>query len=429
MLIEFTIANYRSFREPATISMVAAKLKAKDERLDRNNVFQVDHQPALLTSAAIFGRNASGKSNLVRALAFMRAFVLRSSSGTDEMGAIGVEPFLLSTVTIAKPSLFEIVFVSDGTRYRYGFELTKQRVTSEWLYAVPRAFEALQFHRDLDTIKIGRTFKEGRERIQLTRPNALFLSVLAQFNAPVAQKLLAWFKRLDVVSGVTDAGMQLSTMQRLLEKGGAETIARIVTALDTGVEGLRVEEGKKDEVRTALADIVNHRDSEQVTVNMLHTVYDGDGRPVQQTEFEMDGQESEGTRRLFALAGPLSTALTEGRVLIVDEFDARLHPLLTRRMLQLFNDPATNPKHAQLVFVTHDSGLLDNLLLRRDQIWFVEKDTKGASTLYSLAEFKGVRNDKDYESGYLGGRYGAIPYVDSLAEAVAVYEVDDAKEE
>lgn len=431
MLIEFTVANYRSFRDPALFSMVAANLKSKDEQLDQNNVFQVEGQPALLTSAAIYGRNASGKSNLVRAMQFMRQFVLESFGSTEETGSIDVEPFLLSTVTRDQPSHCEIVFVAEAVRYRYGFEATRTRVTAEWLYAVPKRSEVLYFDRKMDEISLGRSFaKEGRERKQFTRPNALFLTVLAQTNAPTAQKLLKWFRsRLSIASGILDEGMRFYTQLRLLEGRNVDPIIRLVTAADTGIEGLRVEPSKRDEtprfpsnmppeVSAALTTVLNHPDNIRVDVSTQHTIYDVEGKPVGQIEFDLDEQESEGTRKLFALAGPLSVALGSGQVVVIDEFDARFHPLLTQQMIRIFNDPVTNPKHAQLVVVTHDSDLLNNRLLRRDQIWFVEKDSKGASTLYSLAEFKGVRNDLDYEASYLQGRFGAIPYVSELTTAV-----------
>jgi len=438
MLIEFTVGNYRSFRDPALFSMVAANLKSKDEQLDENNVFRVEGQPALLTSAAIYGRNASGKSNLVRALQFMRQFVLESFGSTEETGSIDVEPFRLNTATVDQPSHFEIVFVSEGVRYRYGFEATKERVTGEWLYAAPKRSEVLYFRREVDEISLGRSFvKEGRERKQFTRPNALFLTVLAQTNTPTAQKLLRWFRsKLGIASSIFDEGMRFYTQLRLLEGRNVNPIVQLVTAADTGVEGLRAVPSKRDEtphfpdgmppeVRAALTTVLTHPDNLRIDVSTRHTVYDADGQAVDQTEFDLDEQESEGTRKLFALAGPLSSALGSGQVVVIDEFDARFHPLLTRQIIDLFNHPSTNPKHAQLVIVTHDSGLMDNRRMRRDQIWFVEKDSKGASTLYSLAEFKGIRNDKDYERGYLEGRFGAIPYVFNLAEAIASYEVED----
>lgn len=425
MLIEFTVANYRSFRDPALFSMVAANLKSKDQRLDENNVFSVEGQPALLTSAAIYGRNASGKSNLVRALQFMRRFVLESFDSTEETGSIEVEPFRLSTETVDKPSHFEIVFVVEGIRYRYGFEATQERVTAEWLYFVPKRSEVLLFARDEDATQFGRGFKEGRERKQFTRPNALFLTVLAQTNAPTAQKVLGWFRKLGVASGIADTSMHLYTVTRLLAERNADAIKRIVTAADTGIEGLRVEPSERDEaprfpasmpseVRSALMTVLNHPDNLRVDVNTLHTVYDAEGKIAGQIEFDLSEQESEGTRKLFALAGPLSAAIISGQVLVIDEFDARFHPLLTQQILQIFNDPMTNASHAQLVIVTHDTDLMDNQMLRRDQIWFVEKDKQGASTLYSLAEFKGVRNDKDYERSYLQGRFGSVPYIREL---------------
>lgn len=437
MLIEFTVANYCSFRAPATLSMLAANLKSKDDRIDHNNVFRVQGQPSLLTSAVLYGRNASGKSNLVAAIAFMRSFVLNSfRATTEDFGGIDVEPFRLHTATLHQPSTFEIVFLLENTRYRYGFEATPERIVAEWLYQAPKSAEALLFRREQQSVKVGRSFKEAHDRIQFMRPNSLFLSTLAGANAHLAQKLLKWFRRINTASGINDIGMRIYTLQQMIEGRNIDVISKFMTALDTGIEGINVEKRKREDtpafptgmpenIRSAITVLLNDPNSEQVSVRTMHTVYDEQGHAIGRTEFDIDEQESEGTRKLFALAGPVSAALAEGRLLIIDEFDARLHPLLTRQIIQLFNDPATNPHHAQLIAVTHDTDLLDNHLMRRDQIWFVEKDSKGSSTLYSLAEFKGVRNDKDYERGYIEGRYGAVPFVNGLAEAINQYEVED----
>ena len=428
MLIEFTVGNFRSFRDPQTLSLVAAPIKSKDPELDENTVIKTAANPDLLTSAAMYGANASGKSNLVRALAFMKRFVMHSLKETKATGGIQVEPFRLHAATVGQPSHFEIVFIEGGKRYRYGFEVTKERVTAEWLFFVPSTREARLFEREGDDITVGSYFKEGRDLEQHTRPNALFLSVVAQFNGPKAQKLVTWFGRLGIISGVDDIGMMPFTLMQLVEGEHSEAIKQLVCRLDLGIGDLQVEKTVRskpqlpdempDEIRQAFLTIMNASDAdERLSIHTIHTQYDHEGNPVGQELFELDEHESEGTQKLFSMSGPLLDTLQKGRVLVVDELDARLHPLMTREIISLFNHKATNPNGAQLIFNTQDTNLLDNRLFRRDQIWFVEKDQQGASHLYSLAEFK-VRNDKDYERGYIQGRYGAVPYLSHIQTIV-----------
>lgn len=428
MLIEFTVGNFRSLRAPQTLSMLATPIKSQNPSLDENTVIQLPDNPALLSSAAIYGANASGKSNLVQALAFMKRFVMHSLKETKATGGIQVEPFRLHAATGGQPSCFEIVFIQEGKRYRYGFEVTKERVVTEWLYFVPSSREARLFEREGNDITVGSYFKEGRDLEQHTRPNALFLSVVAQFNGPIAQKLIDWFRRLGIISGVNDIGMLPFTLAQLVEGDYGQAIRELICRLDLGIGDLQVEkvvsskpqlpDDMSDEIRQAFLTIMNASDAEGLSVHTIHTQYDDDGNPVGQELFDLDEHESEGTQKLFAMSGPLLDTLQKGKVLVVDELDARLHPLMTREIISLFNHKTTNPNGAQLIFNTQDTNLLDNSLFRRDQIWFVEKDQQGASHLYSLAEFK-VRNDKDYERGYIQGQYGAVPYLSHIQTIVS----------
>lgn len=425
MLIEFTVGNYRSFKDPQTLSMVAAPLKAKNSLVDVNNVIHTEGQPDLLTSAAIYGANASGKSNLISALTFMQEFVQKSARETKSTGGINVQPFRLNTATVDQSSRFEVVFIQGGVRYRYGFEVTTERVVAEWLYHAPATRESYLFTRDGDTISLSRSFVEGRKLQAQTRPNALFLSVVAQFNGPTAQAILDWFYSVEVSKGdsiLTDALFQANTTRRFTTaRRQAEAIRRLVCRLDLGIADLRVEkvprqnlvvpDSTPDPLAEWLNELWNKLGNEQSVLHTVHAVYDDDGQPVGEVAFKLDDDESQGTKKLFALAGPLLGALEEGGVVVIDEFDARLHPLMTHELVRLFNDRETNRHGAQLIFNTQDTNLLDNELFRRDQIWFVEKDRYGASRLYSLAEFKGVRNDLSFERGYIEGRFGAIPYL------------------
>lgn len=426
MLIEFSVGNFRSFKDIVTLSMAAAKLSSKDKALDENNVFEAAGTPPLLTSAAIYGANASGKSNLVAAINFMRGFVLDSHRETQPTGEIGVERFRLSVETVAQPSHFEMIFVVDGTRYRYGFEATPERVESEWLFSVPSAREAKLFERIGDDIDLSERFREGREIEARTRSNALFLSVVAQFNGPIAQRVTQWFRQMGIASGLQDRGMRQYTVRRFLDGTYRDDIRELIGRLDLGIDDIAVEkistpvafdlpDSMPEALRTALATLRNLPGGEFFAVRTIHGRAGNGETPAMQEVFDLDNQESEGTKKLFSMAGPLVKALKEGQLLVIDELDARLHPLMTREIIALFNSKQTNPQHAQLIFTTHDTNLLDNRLLRRDQIWFTEKDRQGATQLYSLAEFK-VRNDASFEKDYIHGRYGAVPFLGDLRE-------------
>lgn len=426
MLIEFSVSNYRSFKDEVTLSMVASSLKARNAELNENNLFDAHRGVKLLTSAAIYGANASGKSNLIGAIHFMAGFVRNSHMSSDPTGGIDVEPFRLSTQTEAESSSFEIIFVTEGKRYRYGFEVTRERVEAEWLYVAPKVRESRLFERDEDRINLGDKFKgEGRDLIERTRPNALFLSVVAQFDGETAQEVLSWFRSLGIATSLShlNMGMRMFTENMLGDEESAQAIGSLVKRLDLGIDHLEIEkrvsspelpDEAPEELRTALEPFLKLvGEQEQTTVQTIHRKVDDEGRPVESELFYLDRHESEGTKKLFSLSGPLIDTLKNGDVLIVDELDARLHPLLTREIVRLFNDPEQNRNNAQLVFVIQDTNLLDNQLLRRDQIWFVEKDRQGASYLYSLAEFK-VRNDATYEKDYIQGRYGAIPFLGGM---------------
>jgi AAA15 family ATPase/GTPase len=438
MLIEFTVGNFRSFKDPVTLSMVAANLVSKDKALDEENTIQVDDDLRLLTSAAIYGANASGKSNLAAALRFMQGFVLNSSRETQAEDRIGVERFRLSTETEGQPSHFEIIFLLDGKKYRYGFEVTTERVVAEWLFFVPTSREANLFERKLDDIKVStRHFKEGRGIEERTRPNALFLSVVAQFNGEIAQRILTWFRRFNVNLGISDdfdlrfAGElfhEIKSRTGIIHKS---TILGFIKDLDLGINDIRSERVTtpwhpgSEEAKALLESIssllVNLPAEEITRIRTVHQKYDSKGNPVGSEIFDLIDQESAGTQRLFSLALPILIALRVGRRLFIDELDARLHPLITQAIIGLFNSKKSNPNNAQLIFTTHDTNLLSNKLFRRDQIWFVEKDRFGASHLYSLAEFR-VRNDASFERDYIEGRYGAIPFIQSDPQLVAAGE-------
>ncbi len=424
MLIEFSVGNYRSFKEPVTFSMVAANLVAKDKKLDENNVFTVDEELKLLKSAAIYGANASGKSNLAASLGFMKWFMVNSSRETQSTDAINVEPFRLSTDTEKEPSYFELVFLMNGKRYRYGFEANNKQIVSEWLYYVPKVRETRLFEREKNNFKISKNYKaNGIQKV--TRDNALFLSVSAQFNVGIAEEILDFLSsELNIISPSKEDICLIYTVDCLINDENKSDIIQLIKKLDLGIDDLQVEQ--EDSIVDALPkDLPENmkqiaRYLEKVDAAFIDTIHkkiDENGNYQSAEKFNLKTNESKGTQKLFALSGLLINTLKEGDILIIDEFDSSLHLFITTAIVELFNSKEANPNNAQLIFMTHDTNLLSNKLFRRDQIWFTEKNRYGATDLYSLAEYK-IRNDASFENDYIKGKYGAIPYIGDLTHLI-----------
>jgi len=427
MLIELTVGNYKSFKEKATFSMVASKIVSKHKEVDEHNTFSVGdgNSLRLIKSAAVYGANASGKSKLVEAIDFMRMFVMNSSKETQATEPIKVEAFRLSSKTLGKPSLFEAVFLKDHVQYRYGFEVDAKRVVTEWLYYVPSSREALLFERRGDQFNISRAFKGGRGVKEKTRDNALFLSVAAQFNSPTAAAVLTWFKDLIIISGLQDISSRPITFNYFTDVDQKAAIVEFIKKLDLGIDDIKVENIAisaenlpQDMPETINEMLLGIKGAQQTVVKTYHRIKNDVENASELEVFDMDKNESEGTNKLFSLAGPVLKTLKTGGVIIIDEFDARLHPLISRALIGLFNSNESNSRNAQLVFVTHDTNLLDKMIFRRDQVWFAEKDSEGATHLYSLAEYK-VRNDATFEKDYVQGRYGAIPFIGDLSRLLS----------
>ncbi len=432
MLLQFTVGNFRSFKEKATLSLEATG----DNWLEDENVAIVGER-RLVKAAGIYGANASGKSNFLHAMAVFSDWVQKSSKDVQAGERIlQVVPFRLHTDTESAPSFFEIVFLHGDVRYRYGFEATFERVVSEWLFSQKDSIrETRLFTRDQGRITVLTPFKEGKGLEKRTRANALFLSVAAQFNGEIAGGILKWMGEFRDVSSIEDAPYMRYTADRLKETEYAPLIHELIKKADTGIEELRrvvlpsadavelIARGEKpaevrsgsitaDELRTRLLS----GDLSAYSIRTFHRRY-GPARDVAgRVEFNLHTDKSGGTQRFVALTGPFLFTLRHGSTLFVDELEARLHPLLTRALVSLFNSPA-NTKKAQLIFATHDEGLLDPKRIRRDQVWFVEKDDLGASRLYSLAEFK-VRKEARFAKEYLLGQFGAVPRVGDFEETL-----------
>ena len=416
MLIEFKIKNFRSFREEATLSMVAST----DKLLPENTIAAPEFGGrSLLRSAVVYGPNAAGKSNLIAAADFVDEFV-HSSMERKLNSPIEVTPFLLVAEPNGGPSEFEVTFIDgEDVRYQYGFHVTTKQVVREWLVAYPKGLPQTWFERestgDADaepTWYFGRNLKGKNSQVaEMTRPDVLFLSNAAKLNHRQLGRLFKWFQNSLRVIGADELSPYLYTYSAARAKGDEQAQARIrrlLVVADFGISGFDVREETytdKDLPEEMPAELRSQLiNKKHLDVYMRHPV-GSEGEVALPLE-----EESSGTQRLFALSGPLADVLENGWTLFVDELDASLHPLLVRYLVELFHNPQVNPKGAQLIFNTHDTTLMDCCLFRRDQIWFVEKDRLGCSHLYPLLDYS-PRKDEALAKGYLLGRYGAIPFL------------------
>lgn len=419
-LIEFSFSNYRSFKNINSLSLLASKMKAKNENVDFNNQINIDNNYSILTSAAIYGANASGKSNLLRAISIMRFLVINSTEEEVALDLLSnIIPHRLNSVTEKSPSFFQIVILIDGKRYRYGFETKENKVITEWLFTVPNVRETPLFIREENKFQISRNFKEGKGLEERTRENALFLSVVNQWNGPISKQITNWFRNFRVISGLNDLGYKNFSEKNFANGTFRDEMIRLIKKLDLGILDIKstYEYLEKDSSQSTMeiSEITQSKknkqtENEKIGIQTIHQKFDAQDQPVELVEFDLQKDESEGTKKLFYLSGPIIDVISNGMILVVDEIEARLHPLITLAIIQLFNSKETNPLGAQLIFSTHDTNMLSNDYFRRDQIWFVEKDQKGTSHLYSLADLR-ERNDLSLESNYINGRFGAIPFL------------------
>jgi AAA15 family ATPase/GTPase len=388
--------------------------------LAEDNTFNIN-DVSLLKSAVIYGANASGKSSFLDAMTEMKSIVLLSANQNVQYTH---RPFLLNTQSKNGPTKFEIEFIIDEIIYYYGFSIdSKGVVLSEFLSRRKLEFKAhriIVFKRDRQEFKIGTPFKEGKKLESKTRDKALFLSVVAQFNGEISGKIIAWFKDFNIISNLKSEDFKHLSFERLNEQDFKEKIVNFIKSADVGIYDITSKKISFDDLSIAdkamneLPDFVlEHLKKNGIdTINTEHIVYNEQNSFHDYAIFELDF-ESDGTQRLLALATPIIDAIDKGSILAIDELDNSLHTELVEAIVKLFNSRETNPNNAQLIFTTHDTNLLNQAFFRRDQIWFTQKDTFGASELYSLVEFKS-RNDLELEKNYLKGKFGATPNISSL---------------
>ena len=419
MLLEFTVNNFKSIKDTIKFSMLATSR-------DEGNTSEVRGYK-ILKSAILYGANASGKSNFLRAMAFMSRFVLNRYKVLQSTDKLPHEPFKLCDETENSSSTFEIVFFINTIKYRYGFELDDESVYSEWLYADEKGKEAKLFFRDSEEKEYvnPNKFKEGylffnkkEEKIKVSS-NQLFIWKCDQNDGEISKQILQWFNQFNMIDGMDHQGYINYTMKKMETPLFKKEILKLVQTADIGIDDIDAEEEDVPvEIIEQLplpdgikSDMLSDGGLKSISINTRHKKYNSDGKVVGNVEFELEKEESKGTRKFFAMTAPILDTLKNGKVLIIDELDASLHPILTKHLIELFHNEEINTKKAQLIFATHDTNLLNRHIFRRDQIWLTEKDKHGATDLYSLSELKNVRKKEDFESQYIQGKYGAIPYI------------------
>ena len=414
MLIQFSFKNYKSFRDEATLDLSAAKMTEFSDRVVSEG------NDKILPMAAIYGANASGKSNIYNAFGYMADYVIESFKYGDEeekFEEYRPTPFLFDSVSNDAESSFEVYFTIPGDKaektYNYGFCVDRHGVTEEWLNVKAKTARryASVFYRSTeeDTLDLSGLPKSSRDNIQVAlEKQVLIVSLGAKLKVNKCKDIRDWF----MANEFADFGDPFTNffLSRRLPKGFVDDnsvqkkVIEYFASFDEHIKDFEIEK------------LPNDADSKEETykISSLHKKIDSDtfaAIPL--------SMESAGTLKMFALYPELQDVLEKGSVFFIDELNARLHPLLVRNFLLTFLNPEINTRHAQLIFTTHDTWQLSNQLLRRDEVWFTEKDELGISKLYSLADFVDesgarIRKDESYEKNYLIGKYGAIPTLKSI---------------
>jgi AAA15 family ATPase/GTPase len=428
MLLRFRCKNFRSFRDEQEISLVAAKMRSEepDKRLIETKIKGISG----LRCAAIYGPNGSGKSNLLKAMAKFSLIISASQKRWDSTDKIPAwDPFMLDEDSRLGETEFEASVVINEVEYRYGFRFNETSFLEEWLYEYAPKERTLFRRKTIDNnVEVeftGRNLTGSTlETIkQLTRPNSLFLSAAAQNNYERLAAIHKWFvHRFNIIKGQDCTQMLPFTANLCKQAKVKDPIRNLLGFADVGIVDFEVvEEDAPDDFKKWYAAIARaakeagiktdekmaERDSfVHAEVRMMHRGAKGKSYPLT-TE-----QQSRGTLAYFSVLGPLLDELKDGSVLLIDELESSMHPLLVRQLVRIFNSPDFNPKGAQIIFATHNTGILDPEILRRDQVWLTQKKQEGNTVLYPLTDFK-PRKDQNIEAAYLHGRFGAIPFLDS----------------
>ena len=427
MLLYFKTKNYRSFKEEAVLDMEAAAFKDNAADLISFN------KERYLPLTAIYGKNGGGKSNLIRAMWLAVQFICNAQRTQIEKAKVPVQPFKLNDYSVSEPTEFEFCYVQNGIKYVYGFSATQSEIITEYLRYTPNGREATIFNRENGSFFFPQN-SERRHKEMIAKAvakNQLFFSVSCAMNYQPCIEAMSWFREKVVFSrDYTDINKSLLDYSE--DEAMLKAIVSAAKAADIGIEDMRFEFNNEeididsDNVPEQLQGLLrvfsealkqNGNEAElklsagELKSTAYHTGIDKHG---ESKTFELGlSDESDGTRRLMALAPAIEKTLRKGGVLVVDELEKELHLVLMEYVIDRFQKENSNPKHAQIIFTTHETALLNQELLRRDQIYFVDKNKRdGASTLYSLSDFN-IRNDMiNLQKAYLLGKFGAVPSIE-----------------
>lgn len=420
MIIEFSVGNYRSFDKVQTLSFRATKLDSPDETVDQGNILTQEDQ-RLLKIVGVYGANASGKTNLIEALAYFQVMV-GFSVPMQGYSTVGVKPFRQSLKGKQSPSYFQIVLLLSGKKYRYGLTLENNgNIGSEWLFGPADKNETFYFKRTPNKIeKNAEWFKEGTSLPEDNlRPDALFLSFCSSYNGPISKKVSKYLVgrvKIEAMGRQRKGSVNLffspftgqpAFTNQLLELGNKELVLTWLKEVGLIYNNIRLQE------RTA-------ETSEKVYLSK--NIFDETGNIEGETEMEL-AEESEGTNKFYSYIGILIGIFQSGGIYICDEIDGNFHPSLLLKIIRLFQNPVINKAGAQLLFTSHDTNLMDPGIMRRDQFYFCEKNMSDATQLYSLADLKGIRNNADFARQYLAGFYGALPMLGNYLEETQESEI------
>lgn len=418
MLIEeFSFGNFRSFKDIQTLRMSAAKIKSKNKQLDIDNILTVSDKTKLLKSKIIYGANASGKSNVINALNYFKTIVCFSLKSDSVLSLL--QSYIFSTETQDKPTFYQLIFFIDKKKYRYGFEASKEKIHSEWLYLTDNIRETPIFIRDEQAIidiskkHLDKGYEIAQMKNKLFTEKVLFLSLIVTFGDALAEKLIEAIQSICVFSNEDQKFYDGFVNEQLKEEARRESIVSLLKHADTGIDDLFVQNLKikdqDEDIRISTHSVYN--ENLEKTENTIRCIF--------------DHSESDGTKQMLYLGAIMLDALKQGHPVIVDEFGSQLHPLLTKHLFSLFNRQANN--QSQIIAATHTADLMSSNLLRKDQIDFVEKDKYGRSYLYTLVEMKGIRNTASFVADYFKGKYGGIPFLGNWDELISI--CNDTKNE
>lgn len=415
MLKEFKVKNFKSFKDEQVFSLEA--MNRQEPNLDYFNIAQIGSQ-RILKSAAIYGHNSYGKSNLFKAVGKMLQ-IIKLCINSDYI--IEVDNFKLDNFSINEPTMFEITFVQNEITYRYGFEILKNLVTKEWLYKTKKR-EVKIFERKNqknNSIELSSKYKKIEKYKEFTKESELFLSSMEKNN--ISGEIRDVYNFLVNNIKVFSAEDMVSTITSEMVINKTVSLPQIILALknaDLGISNLEIkkEEQNLEEVPEFIKSIVKFGVKDKISdgkiystyENIKHNIFSKDGKNIGEINFELNENESEGTKKLYSVIGPILNSINKGQVLFIDELDSKLHHFIVKYIVELFNNNDINLKNAQLIFNTHDFYLLKEEIFRRDQIYFVDKDSQGRSNLYSLGDFKGIDKKSNLLAHYLLGHFGAI---------------------